>query len=407
MRATINHSRNNKAYIFAVYCLLLVLSLACNLPFLAQEKISRDNDGIQEGLVQNVPLESFPVDTQGYLLSGAQQNILTEYGYPNRFLIQFFDLQLHSGDQVEIRQESWYYDQMGYEIIFRNGEKFTDKKTDPLTAPGLHSTAYQPEHFILDMSLLDVLFVTGENGYYAESMPAEFIEDGMMVFLKGLSAGFENGQLRYVETLPLGNAGVSSPSKQPAALPTQTSSSPLSTGDDHQEQGTVPDEPTSAPTIEMSPTPEGPQITLLPGNALEYSQRPELIAYADDQSGSAPAGVQLAPFCQTGCFRYQGWLGLMKPGDSYEVLFEKPTTAVGVQFWGDPGDGIAHVYLDGEEIWEGNTEGTDANYPGGAFVNYLQISNLPETANHMLRIETDAGGGAVTMYFFGAGLANP
>jgi len=56
----------------------------------------------------------------------------------------------------------------------------------------------------------------------------------------------------------------------------------------------------------------------------------------------------------------------MKPGASYEVLFKEPITAVGVQFWGDPGDGIAHVYLDGENIWEGDTEGTDANYPDGA-----------------------------------------
>jgi hypothetical protein len=132
-----------------------------------------------------------------------------------------------------------------------------------------------------------------------------------------------------------------------------------------------------------------------------------LIAYADDQSGNIPDEVQLAPFCQTGCFRYQRWLGLMKPGDSYEVLFKEPTTAVGVQFWGDPGDGIAHVFLNGDKVWEGDTEGTNGNYPGGAFVNYLQISNLPETANHILRIETDAGGGAVTMYFFGSGMASP
>ena len=176
---------------------------------------------------------------------------------------------------------------------------------------------------------------------------------------------------------------------------------------DNLEPGADPAAPSSDPQDDQSPPPAGPLVALLPGNALGFSQPPALVAYADDQSGSAPAEVQLAPFCQTGCFRYQGWLGLMSPGDSYEVLYKEPTTAVGVQFWGDPGDGIAHVFVDGEKVWEGSTEGIDANYPGGAFVNYLQISNLPESSNRILRIETDGSGGAVTMYFFGAGTALP
>ena len=140
---------------------------------------------------------------------------------------------------------------------------------------------------------------------------------------------------------------------------------------------------------------------------MHFSQPPALVVYADDQAGSPPTSVQLAPFCQNGCFRYNGWLGLTTPGDSYDVIFLEPTTTVGVQFWGDPGDGIAYVYVDGDLIWEGDTEGADVNYPGGAFVKYLQINNLPQIANHILRIETGDTRGAVTMYFFGAGLAVP
>ncbi len=176
---------------------------------------------------------------------------------------------------------------------------------------------------------------------------------------------------------------------------------------DNLEPGADPETPSADPQDDQSSPPAGPQVALLTGNALGFSQPPALVAYADDQTGSAPAEVQLAPFCKTGCFRYQGWLGLMSPGDSYEVLYKEPTTAVGVQFWGDPGDGVAHVFVDGEKVWGGSTEGTDANYPGGAFVHYLQISNLPEISNRILRIETEPGGGAVTMYFFGAGTALP
>ncbi len=165
--------------------------------------------------------------------------------------------------------------------------------------------------------------------------------------------------------------------------------------------------PTQQITISPTATQEGIQVTMLTGNAMGFSQPPEVVIYADNQAGNPPSGVQLAPFCQNGCFRYNGWLGLVTPGDSYDVIFSEPTSSIGVQFWGDPGDGIAHVFVDGKLVWEGDTEGTDVNYPGGAFVNYLQIDNLPLIANHALRIETDPAGGAVTMYFFGSGSAIP
>lgn len=165
---------------------------------------------------------------------------------------------------------------------------------------------------------------------------------------------------------------------------------------------------TTPPTLEQqapenTPVSEEIKVRLIEGNATGFSQPPERIAYADDQAGNTPSWIQLAPFCKAGCFRYKGWLGLINPGDSYEILFIEPTDSIGVQFWGDPGDGIAYVYLDNQLVWEGDTEGTDANYPGGAFVKYLQISNLPKIENHILRIETDQAGGAVTMYFFGSG----
>lgn len=145
------------------------------------------------------------------------------------------------------------------------------------------------------------------------------------------------------------------------------------------------------------------KVELLDGNAFEFVQPPAQVAYANDQINTAATDIQLAPFCQSDCFRFNEWLGLMKPGDSYDVIFFQETTAVGVQFWGDAGDGIANVYVDGQLAWSGSTEGTDNKYPGGAFVKYLQINNLKSIQNRILRIETDASGGSVVMYFFGAG----
>lgn len=145
------------------------------------------------------------------------------------------------------------------------------------------------------------------------------------------------------------------------------------------------------------------KVELLDGNALEFAQPPAQVAYANDQINTAATDIQLAPFCQSDCFRFNEWLGLMKPGDSYDVIFFQETTSVGIQFWGDPGDGIANVYVDSQMVWSGSTEGTDNKYPGGAFVKYLQISNLKPIQNRILRIETDPSGGSVVMYFFGLG----
>lgn len=170
----------------------------------------------------------------------------------------------------------------------------------------------------------------------------------------------------------------------------------------------LPTDPTAEePQTEATATPQGVWVELLEGNALEFTQPPELHAFANDEENDPPPEIQLAPFCRPDCFRYQQWLGMTRPGESYEVIFGPSTDTIGVQFWGDAGDGIAHVYVDGQEVWQGNTEGTDGNYPGGAFVKYLQISNLPDIPNHILRIETDESGGSVTMYFFGSGRTGP
>jgi len=166
-------------------------------------------------------------------------------------------------------------------------------------------------------------------------------------------------------------------------------------------------QPTPQPASNATPTPDTVWVELLEGNAREFSQPPDLIAFANDEEVNPPASVQLAPFCIDSCFRYHEWLGMTMPGESYDVIYSGTTDTLGVQLWGDPGDGIAHIYVDGNLVWEGDTEGTDTNYPGGAFVKYLQINNLPDIPNHILRVETDETGGGVTIYFFGFGPAVP
>lgn len=152
---------------------------------------------------------------------------------------------------------------------------------------------------------------------------------------------------------------------------------------------------------------EGVQVELLDGNALEFNQPPALIAFANDEHTAPPAAVQLAPLCLNSCYRYHQWLGMTMPGESYEVIYSGVTGTLGVQLWGNQNDGVAYVFVDDELLWEGNTAGTDSNYPGGAFVKYLQITGLDPVANHILRVETSTDGGAVTIYFFGFSRARP
>jgi len=98
-----------------------------------------------------------------------------------------------------------------------------------------------------------------------------------------------------------------------------------------------------------------------------------------------------------------------------EIDFPEPTTAVGVQFWGDENDGWARILVsrtdilnDAEPIfdkaWFGNTFGK----PATPYENYIEIRNLPRD-RYTLRIEAigqagHSGGDIhVTMVAFGWG----
>jgi hypothetical protein len=88
-----------------------------------------------------------------------------------------------------------------------------------------------------------------------------------------------------------------------------------------------------------------------------------------------------------------------------EVETTVDTTSIGVQFWGDTNDGWARVLVDGSEVWTGDIYGIDSNYPGGAFVKYLEISGLTP-GRHTIRVENmgvsgAGGGGDVCMLLFG------
>jgi hypothetical protein len=145
-------------------------------------------------------------------------------------------------------------------------------------------------------------------------------------------------------------------------------------------------------------------VTLQDGDARHFADPPDIIAYANIDYADPPFEF----FIDMGgdsLWEYYEWIALTDPADWIEATTMVETTTVGVQFWGDTNDGWACVLVDGVEVWTGNTHGSDNNYPGGAFVKYLEISGLPLDI-HTITVENmgipGAGAGDdVTIYFFG------
>ena len=191
--------RKKQLTLFLALIFLFLFSLSCNLPFL-----SGASKQFEDGLVQNYRPAASPV--LQYELSAMQQTYVDEYGYPDRFVIFFFDEMLPDGEMYSMRHESWYYDARGYEIVFRNGDKFTERSGEPIQIEGLGRTVYAPQGFTAEMNLDALLAIRGETGFFVQNVDDELLT-GELIFIQGLAAGFEEGHLSYVETLPLGATG--------------------------------------------------------------------------------------------------------------------------------------------------------------------------------------------------------
>jgi len=191
--------RKKQTVLFLAVILLLFLSLSCNLPSF----LMRDSKQFEDGLVQDYHPTASPVSQ--YTLSAVQQACVDEYGYPDRFVIFFFDEMLPDGEIFPMRHESWYYDARGYEIVFRNGDKFTERTGAPIQIEGLGSTIYSPQEFTVEMNLDALLAIQGEAGFFIHNVDDD-LSTGELIFIQGLAAGFEEGRLSYVEALPFSEA---------------------------------------------------------------------------------------------------------------------------------------------------------------------------------------------------------
>ena len=136
-----------------------------------------------------------------YVLSEAQESHLRQHGYPNSFLILFYEETQPDGQRVLIREETWYYYESGYQITYHNGAIFNEYQQTS-QSDSLSSTTYRPELFIHEMNMEEVLATAGQNNYLENPIEEELLENADLYFTKGLAFGIADGKLLYLETVP-------------------------------------------------------------------------------------------------------------------------------------------------------------------------------------------------------------
>lgn len=156
-------------------------------------------------------------------------------------------------------------------------------------------------------------------------------------------------------------------------------------------------------------------VSVFGGNAAEFNTPPKIFI-ANYTEYPSPPGGKITYYADT-VYPFYGWLSFPNIGSWIELRSTERTTSIGVEVWGDYADGWVVVSVDGIQIWSGNTKFENCEFDSegnrivspetcaGGFFYYIQASGL-ENTSHIIRAE-NAGGGEMTVYFFGLGLANP
>jgi len=190
----------NKKFLW-IMIIFIAASLACTLPFMGS-----GDDETSEGTKGDNGLPGEDTDTyevsvkdatllEPVDLSPAQRQILTVKGPLNRFTITFSE---------GMREEIWYYDHLGYQVTFRNGDIYTeDDDGKPVDATEFVSV-YYPWQFNGQMGLSELLTISETESFAVESLEEAFQEDLSIVYLQGLDVGFRGDQILYIRAIPIG-----------------------------------------------------------------------------------------------------------------------------------------------------------------------------------------------------------
>lgn len=149
----------------------------------------------------------FGDDTEAYQLTRDQKRVVSEFGYPDGFMVAFAsDLATATPDDEDppmVRMETWEYPTLGSAFSFRNGT-FVSRTRIPVPKKPVSSPAIKPESLSFGMSPEDVEKVLGTEPDTTATMKPEMFEGAVIKTWRGqFAAAFADEKLVYAQSYPV------------------------------------------------------------------------------------------------------------------------------------------------------------------------------------------------------------
>jgi hypothetical protein len=190
-----NRTPKSPAFLLLIIWVLILSSLACNLPsFSAGKSAMEDLENLE--------------DLEAALTAETDDNrpeILSYLGNPDAF-----DISIVEVEGVQVRLESWRYFQYGTRVDFVDGEAVWTIPIEPMPEGTIFAAWYDPLDFEIGMTAAEAVHVI-TNASPAGAAPelidlAEGGDDlvgGAALVGDQIMVGLENDQVVYVETIAL------------------------------------------------------------------------------------------------------------------------------------------------------------------------------------------------------------
>lgn len=140
---------------------------------------------------------------KAYDLSNDQEEVVLSHGYPDAFMILFYEEETPGEGIRIVRLESWDYYTLELAFTFINGETVSQGPFDWDFQGDLISAPYAPEQFSAFMSLAEVIAAGEIDAYIEVPLNKELMDEGKLYYANSLSFGLRDDQLVYIESLAL------------------------------------------------------------------------------------------------------------------------------------------------------------------------------------------------------------
>jgi hypothetical protein len=134
------------------------------------------------------------------MLSTAQQQAQTDFGWPEGFTLLFYSEEDDEGKMAPVRYELWTYYAAGRELAFLDGELVEDRTIEPLEGEVL-PCAHHPDQFVAGMALQQVIDSAGLEAILSSPVEEALVPGGELYYAPELIFGTKSGGLAYVQAL--------------------------------------------------------------------------------------------------------------------------------------------------------------------------------------------------------------